>query len=244
MDSLGDERMLDTESLLKLCYGMSIVSAEKDGRFNGCIVNTVCQLTPEPPMIGVSVNKESLTRDYIALSRVFTVSILSQTTPKSFVGWFGFRSGKDIDKFESVKYRLGRTGVPIVLDNTIAFLEAEVRKDVELDSHTLFVAEIVACGTLDDHTEPMTYSYYRDIKHGRTPKTAATYVKEKSTPQLSKRSLTMKKYKCLLCGYVYDPAVGDPDSGVEAKTAFEDLPDDWVCPECGAGVDEFEPIDD
>ena len=45
----------------------------------------------------------------------------------------------------------------------------------------------------------------------------------------------MKKYKCLLCGYVYDPAVGDPDNGVEAGTDFEDLPEDWVCPECGAG---------
>lgn len=54
----------------------------------------------------------------------------------------------------------------------------------------------------------------------------------------------MKKYKCLLCGYVYDPAEGDPDNDVEPGTAFEDLPDDWVCPECGAGQDEFEPIED
>ena len=54
----------------------------------------------------------------------------------------------------------------------------------------------------------------------------------------------MKSYKCLLCGYIYDPAVGDPDNGVKAGTAFEDLPDDWACPECGAGVDEFEPVDD
>jgi len=54
----------------------------------------------------------------------------------------------------------------------------------------------------------------------------------------------MKKYKCLLCGYIYDPAVGDPDNGVEAGTAFEDLPDDWVCPDCGAGKDEFELVED
>ncbi len=49
----------------------------------------------------------------------------------------------------------------------------------------------------------------------------------------------MKKFKCALCGYVYDPAVGDPDSGVEPNTAFEDIPDDWVCPVCGAGKDQF-----
>lgn len=54
----------------------------------------------------------------------------------------------------------------------------------------------------------------------------------------------MKKYKCLMCGYVYDPAAGDPDNGVEPGTAFGDLPDDWVCPDCGAGKDEFEPIED
>lgn len=54
----------------------------------------------------------------------------------------------------------------------------------------------------------------------------------------------MKKYKCLMCGYIYDPFTGDPDNGVEPGTAFEDLPDDWVCPDCGAGKDEFEPIED
>lgn len=53
----------------------------------------------------------------------------------------------------------------------------------------------------------------------------------------------MKKYKCLLCGYIYDPDIGDPESGVEPGTAFDDLPDDWVCPDCGADKDEFEPID-
>lgn len=54
----------------------------------------------------------------------------------------------------------------------------------------------------------------------------------------------MKSYRCLLCGYIYDPAAGDPENGVEPNTAFEDLPEDWVCPECGAGVDEFELIHD
>jgi rubredoxin len=54
----------------------------------------------------------------------------------------------------------------------------------------------------------------------------------------------MKKYKCLMCGYVYDPAIGDPDNDIAAGTAFKDLPDDWVCPDCGVGKDEFEPIED
>ncbi len=54
----------------------------------------------------------------------------------------------------------------------------------------------------------------------------------------------MKKYKCLMCGYVYDPQVGAPDDGIEPGTPFEDIPDDWVCPDCGVGKDEFEPLED
>jgi rubredoxin len=53
----------------------------------------------------------------------------------------------------------------------------------------------------------------------------------------------MKKYCCTVCGYVYDPETGDPDSGVAPKTSFDDLPDEWVCPVCGAGMDVFEPAD-
>jgi len=52
----------------------------------------------------------------------------------------------------------------------------------------------------------------------------------------------MTKYRCLVCGYIYDPAAGDPDNGVEPGTAFEDIPDDWVCPECGLEKEEFEPV--
>ena len=54
----------------------------------------------------------------------------------------------------------------------------------------------------------------------------------------------MKKYTCVICGYVYDPEVGDPENGVEAGTAFKDLPDDWVCPLCGAGKEDFEPTEE
>ncbi len=234
--------MLDLESLFKLSYGMCIISSRKDRRINGCIVNTVFQITPEPPMVAVSVNRQCLTHEYITESRVFAVSILSQETPMIFIGRFGFRSGRDIDKFEQVNFKTGQTGSPVILDNTVGFIEAEVIEGIDVETHTLFIAKIVACETLDENKKPMTYAYYRDIKHGRTPETAATYIKRESATELKEGVTNMKKYKCLLCGYIYDPAVGDPDNGVEAGTAFEDLPDGWVCPDCGAGKDEFEPI--
>ena len=79
------------------------------------------------------------------------------------------------------------------------------------------------------------------MKHGRTPKTAATYHEVKL--ETKKGDQGMKKYRCLICGYIYDPEAGDVDNGIDAGTSFENLPDDWVCPECGVGKDEFEPVD-
>jgi rubredoxin/flavin reductase (DIM6/NTAB) family NADH-FMN oxidoreductase RutF len=195
-------------------------------------------------MAAVSVNRQCLTHEYITDSKVFAVSILSQEAPLVFIGKFGFRSGREVDKFEQVNYKTGQTGSPIILDNTVGFIEAEVIESIDVETHTLFIARIVGCETLDEDTEPMTYTYYRDIKHGRTPKTAATYIKKKSAAKQKEGVTNMKKYKCLLCGYIYDPALGDPDNGVEAGTAFEDLPDGWVCPDCGASQDEFEALDD
>jgi len=236
--------MLDLESLFNLSYGMYIISSKKDGEFNGCIVNTTFQITPEPPMIAVSVNRQNLTHEYITKSKVFVISVLAEETPLEFIGKFGFRTGRDVDKFQGINYRLSIVGAPIVLDNTVAFIEAEVTNQIDVEIHTLFIGRIIACQIIDDSKMPMTYNYYRDVKVGRTPRTAATYIEKKPKAKLEKGDHEMKKYKCLMCGYIYDPAVGDPDNGVTAGTAFEDLPDDWVCPDCGAGKDEFEPIED
>ena len=235
--------MLDFESLFNLSYGMCIVSSKSDGKINGCIVNTVFQITPEPAMIAVSVNKQNLTHEYIANSKIFAISILAEGTPMEFTGKFGFRTGRDTDKFHGINYKLGITKTPIVLDNTVGFIEAEVIEAIDVETHTLFIARIMACETIDESKVPMTYNYYRDIKGGRTPRTAATYIAKKPETKSKQGAKKMKKFKCLMCGYIYDPSVGDPDNGISAGTAFESLPDDWVCPECGVGKEEFEPIE-
>lgn len=236
--------MVDLESLFSLSYGMCVVSSKKDDRINGCIVNTVFQIVPEPPMLAASINRQCLTHEYINESKVFAVSILSQQAPMSFIRRFGFRSGRDFDKFKKVNYKLGQTGAPILLDNTVAFIEAEVTESIDVVTHTLFIAKILACQTLDETAGPMTYAYYRDIKQGKTPKTAATYINLQAIPRPKKGVTVMKKYKCRMCSYIYNPDVGDPDNGVVPGTAFEDLPDDWVCPDCGADKDEFEPLEE
>lgn len=225
---------MNARALHNLSYGLYVVSARKGDRFSGQIANTVIQVTSEPPAIAVCINKQNLTHEFINQGKVFTTSILSQVTPLSFIGHFGFKSGREIDKFKDVKYKLGETKAPIVLDNSLAYLEAKVTNQVDVGTHTMFIGELVGADVLKEG-EPMTYAYYHQVKRGTTPKTAPSYIKEKKEA-VSK----MTKYKCTVCGYIYDPALGDPDGGVKPGTPFEEIPDDWVCPVCGATKDQFE----
>ncbi len=88
--------------------------------------------------------------------------------------------------------------------------------------------------------EPLTYAYYHQIKKGKTQKNAPTYIKDESKKI---KEGNMEKYKCSVCEYIYDPKKGDPDSGIVPGTSFIDLPEDWVCPVCGAGKNSFEKED-
>jgi rubredoxin len=85
----------------------------------------------------------------------------------------------------------------------------------------------------------MTYENYHEIKGGKSPKNAPTYIKEEEK-EIKKEVEKMEKYICTVCGYTYDPEKGDPDNGIKPGTKFEDLPDNWVCPVCGAAKDAFE----
>ncbi len=234
---------MNISALYKLGYGVYIVTSKKDNRFNGQIANTVFQVTSEPPTIAVSINKNNLTHDFIKESRVFSASVLCQDTPLTFIGRFGFKSGRGTDKFEGINYKIGETGAPIVLDNAVSYLEARVIKEMDVDTHTLFIGEVVNADVISDKV-CMTYEYYHQIKGGKTPKAAATYIEEKKVTEKPKEAVNkMAKYKCTVCGYIYDPEKGDPDGGIKPGTPFEDIPNDWVCPVCGAVKDQFEKVD-
>ena len=168
---------MDTKALYKLSYGLYVVGSVKDNKFNAQIANTVFQVTSEPITVGVSINRQNLTWEYIKDSRVFSVSILCQETSLSFIGNFGFKSGRDIDKFKGINYKVDDTGAPIVLDNAVAYLEVRVIKEIDVGTHTIFIGEVVNAEVLTDNV-CMTYDYYHQIKRGVTPKTAATYIKD------------------------------------------------------------------
>jgi ferric-chelate reductase [NAD(P)H] len=166
---------MNSNALYKIGYGLYIVGSHKDGKLNGQIANTVFQITSEPPILAVSINKKNLTHEYIKASKVFSASILSQAAPLPFIGSFGFKSGRDTDKTKGVNYKVGQTGSPIFLDNTTAYLEAEVIQDIDVGTHTVFIGKVVAAEVLNE--EPcMTYEYYHQVKRGTTPKTAPSYI--------------------------------------------------------------------
>ncbi len=231
---------MNAEALFRLSYGMYVVSSRRREQPNGQIANTMFQVTAEPPTVAVSINKQNLTHEFIRESGVFSVSVLSQETPLEFIGRFGFKSGRDSAKFDGIVYKAGMTGVPVVLEYTLAYLEAKVVDRVDVGTHTVFIGKVVAAEVVADG-EPMTYAYYHAVKRGRAPKTAPTYAGPE-TKETEREAKQMEKYRCTVCGYVYDPAVGDPDSGIEPGTSFGDLPEDWICPVCGVGKDEFEKV--
>lgn len=226
---------MNMKAIQKICYGVYIISSKKDGRVNGQIANTAFQITSDPPTIAISINKQNLTHEYIMSSKVFAVSILSKDAPMTLIGQFGFKSGRDIDKFGEIGHMTGVTGAPIVTESTAAFLECDVMGMTDVGTHTVFIGKVVECDVLSD-AEPMTYAYYHQVKGGRSPKTAPTYVGEEPKTQ---GAASAPKYKCNVCGYVYDPENGDPDNGIRPGTPFGELPDTWTCPVCGAPKSEF-----
>jgi len=215
---------------------MYVIGSRKGDRLNGQIANTVFQITSEPPTIAVSINKNNLTHGFIRESKMLAVSMLSQNTPLSFIGHFGFKSGRDIDKLEGINYEIGETQAPVVIENAVAYLEAKVIQEVDVGTHTIFIGEVVGADVITEDV-CMTYNYYHQVKRGTTPKTAPSYIEEK------KEAPKMAKYECTVCGYVYDPELGDPDSSIKPGTPFEELPDTWTCPVCGAAKSEFEKIE-
>ena len=168
---------MNTKALHQISYGMYIIGSRKGDSINGQTCNTVIQVSSEPPIISACINKGNLTHEFIDDSGVFAVSILSQDTPLSLIGRFGFKSGREVDKFEGTDYKLGETKAPIVLDNTLAYLEAKVINRVDVGTHTIFIGELVGAEVIQEG-EPMTYAYYHQVKRGTTPKTAPSYHKD------------------------------------------------------------------
>lgn len=168
---------MDMKALYQLSYGVyAVTTFGKDGKLNGQISNTVFQVTSEPPKIQIVINKLNLTHEMLQESGFFGVSILNTEVPMTYIGRFGFRSGRDFPKFEGIRYKTTKNGVPIPLEYTVAHLECKIVNQMDIGTHTLFIGEVVDAEVYSND-EPLTYAYYHMIKKGKEPKTAPTFNK-------------------------------------------------------------------
>ena len=225
--------MINYEALYKISYGLYLVSSGDKNAGNGYISNTVFQVSSKPARFAACCNKNNFTAGIISKSGCFAVSVLQQDASADLIGRFGYKSGKDINKLEGMEIKYGETGTPIVMNESIAFLEFKVIDTFDVGTHFMFIGELVQSEIINDKLVPLTYLYYREVKKGVAPANAPTYI-DKGNIKLKEVKPELKKYECQNCGYVYDEA--------EETIKFSDLPGDWVCPVCGEPKAQFKEI--
>ncbi len=204
---------MNKNAFRKLSYGVYVVSTWDEGRATGCTANSVMQITSDPATIAVSINHDNYTNECIRKLGKFAVSVLGEHSEPVTIGVFGFKSGRDHNKFDEIQPQL-RGYMPVIPD-ACAYIVCEVVDRMETDTHTVFLGRVVDADILKED-DPMTYAYYHNVIKGKSPRTAPTYIPEEP----SQKDGTA--YVCGVCGYVYD-----------GEIPFEELPEDYVCPVCG-----------
>jgi flavin reductase (DIM6/NTAB) family NADH-FMN oxidoreductase RutF/rubredoxin len=177
---------MDRKAMYKLTYGLFILTAREGEKDNGCIVNTVTQVTTEPNRITVAVNKKNYTHDMIKQTGAFNVSILTEHSKFDTFKHWGFQSGAKVNKLEEISFQRAENGIVYMTDTCNAYISAKVISATDLGTHTLFLADVTDAHTLSDD-ESVTYSYYqKNIK--TAPKTEGV----------------KKGFVCTVCGYIYE----------------------------------------
>lgn len=208
--------IMDQKAMYRLSYGLFVCTAANGEKKNSCIINTAIQAASAPNRITIAVNKSNYTHDLIKETGACNLSVLSTNASFDLFKRFGFQSGRDTDKFKDfpeTSLRIADNGIPYITEGTNAVFSLKVEKELDLESHTLFVCEPVFMTVLSD--EPScTYAYYQsNIKP--KPEKAGTTANGETI------------WRCLVCGYEY---IG------------EEMPDDYVCPICKHGKVDFEKL--
>ena len=178
---------VEQNAMFSLSYGLFVLTARDGAKDNGCIINTVTQLTDTPKRISIAVNKANYTHDMIKKTGVFNVSVLSNDAPFAMFQHYGFQSGRDVDKFAGVQGMARATnGVYYLPYCTNAFISARVTQTIEFETHTLFIADVTEARQLSD-VPSMTYAYY--------------FANVKPKPSKLKEQ---HGWVCKICGYVYE----------------------------------------
>lgn len=200
--------------LFNIQYGLFVITTQDGNRDNGCISNTVAQVTAVPNRISVALNKDNLTTELIQRSGLFTVSILSEKADFDLFKHFGFQSGRTVDKFADIAdCRRVSNGTFAITRGTNAFISASVEQTVDLGTHLLFIGLITEMETLSD-VPSATYNYYQ------------AHIKPQAKP-VSQTPEGKTIWRCTICGYEYEG---------------ENLPDGFTCPLCKHPASDFEKV--
>ena len=165
---------MDEQAFYKVTYGLYVVSAEADGGRSGCIVNTLQQVTAEPIRLAVTISKENYTCELIEQAGRFAAVALDQRADLPLIGRFGFRQGRDFDKFSGLPIERDENGMPYSTAAACARYSCPVTETVDLETHLMFVGEAEEAEILSEEN-PLTYTYYRTVIRGKTPKNAPSY---------------------------------------------------------------------
>lgn len=200
----------DMKALFNIGYGLYVVTSNDGKKDNGLIVNTVIQVTSSPERIAVAINKSNYSHDVIRESGKMNVNTLSVDAPFKVFEAFGFRSGRDVDKFADCAPSYSENGLVVLPRYINSYMSLVVESYIDLGSHGMFICSVSEAAVVSDK-ETMTYSYYHQN------------VKPKPAPQ-KKEEGGVKKYVCQICGYIHEG----------------DMPDDFECPICKHGKEDFE----
>lgn len=177
---------MNTNALFKIGYGLYILTARDGEKDNGCIVNSIMQVTSEPLQVAVCINKNNYTCEMIQHTKKFNISVLSEGVGFDVFKNFGYQCGKNVDKFANF-YDVKRSpnDVLYITKDTNAYMSAFVQQEIDLGTHIMFIAQLVAAEVLSDKPT-VTYDFYqKNIK----PKPQTT---------------TTKGWRCKICGYIYE----------------------------------------
>lgn len=206
---------MNNKAYFNLSYGLFVLTVKDGDRSNGCITNTAIQVTSDPGRITIAVNKANYTTEILNRTGKFNISIISEAADFELFKHFGFRSGRDVDKFDNFSdYEIASNGIPYINKGVNTYISAEVEQTVDVGTHYLFVAKVTDMEVLNE-TPSATYAYYHSNIKPQPQK--ADEVKSGKTV-----------WRCTVCGYEYEG---------------EELPEDFVCPLCKHPASDFEKVE-
>lgn len=176
---------MNKNALFNLSYGLFVLTAKNEYKDNGCIINTVMQVTESPLQLCICVNKQNYTCQMLRETKAFNLSILSEKADFEVFKGFGFRSGTQCDKFEGVACERAKNGILYLTEQTNAYISCKITSETDLGTHIMFIATVEDAEILSDDAS-VTYAYYhKNIKPAPKP-------------------VEKKSYVCKICGYVYE----------------------------------------